>query len=366
MGKFSSEEVAKTSICLGLAGGISFLHFTVDVAYLELHDVFEHLYYVPILLAAFWFGAAGGVALALATSAVYLVHILKDLAHYTLLDPLTHLVLYNLAALIVGLLSTQAHKNLAYYRFTAQRLAQAYEELRDTSESLRRAERLAALGQLSAGIAHEIRNPLGSIKGAVEILTADLPPGHPKEEFARIVRQEIRRISRLIEDFLRFARPPEPRVSRVKVAELVASAVRLIEGQAAKQGILIEQRIETFELAADEDQLRQVVLNLCMNALEAMTEGGRLRIEGRLGEDPDWYLLRVADTGAGLARGEWEHIFDPFYTTKPHGTGLGLSICHQLVRNHGGELNVEENPGEGLAFVVRLPLRSTLRLSEAV
>lgn len=363
---FGREELAKTAVCLLLTAGISLLHFTVDAARLELHDVFEHLYYIPILLAAFWFGVTGGIALALATSAVYLVHILKDLAEYTLLDPLTHLVLYNVVALIVGLLSSQAHQNLTYYRVTAERLGRVCEELRSTSESLRRSERLAALGRLSAGIAHEIRNPLGSIKGAVEILTSDLPPGNPKEEFARIVQKEVQRINRLIEDFLRFARPPEPRVSRVKLSDLVSSVVRLIEGQASRQRVRIECRGQELELTADEDQLRQVVLNLCMNGLEAMPEGGRLRIDFHLAGDGKSCILRVSDTGPGVPRRELEHIFDPFYTTKPHGSGLGLSICHQLVRNHGGELEVEEAPGGGLTFVARLPLRSQLKLPEAV
>lgn len=364
--RFSSQDRIRVGLCTGMILLISVLHYGTSTEHLELHDLFEHLYYIPVLLIAFWYGPLAGVGFALLTSAIYLVHILRDLAEYTLLDPLTHLLLYNLMALIVGLLSAKAHRNLTHFKNASAELSEAYEELKNTSESLRRSERLAALGQLSSGIAHEIRNPLGSIKGAVDILTSDISQGHPKQEFVEIVRREVSRINNLIEEFLRFARPPRPRVESISLSDLVSGAVRLVEGSASQQDIEIERYGVDQTVEVDEDQMRQVLLNILLNAIEAMTEGGTLQIEFEEDSDRGSIFLRISDTGNGIQNVELDKIFDPFYTTKPHGTGLGLSISHQLVRNHGGQLSAEINRKGGLTFTIELPAPKKKRLLEAV
>jgi signal transduction histidine kinase len=279
-----------------------------------------------------------------------------------LLDPLTHLLLYNLMALMVGLLSAKAHRNLSHFKQASTELSQAYEELKNSSESLKRSERLAALGQLSAGIAHEIRNPLGSIKGAVDILTSDIPEEHPKEEFVGIVRKEVSRINKLVEEFLRFARPPRPEITPVNLSDLVSGAVRLVEGYASRNGIQIQRLGNDRTVEVDEDQMRQVLLNLLLNAIEAMPEGGTLRIEFEGDGERETTLLRISDTGNGVEKVELDQIFDPFYTTKPHGTGLGLSISHQLVRNHGGQIAAEINRQRGLTVTIELPAATSERL----
>lgn len=356
--RLEREDKVRIGLCLGLTLLISLLHYATSLQYLELHESFEHLYYVPILLIAFWYGTLAGVALALLTSAIYLVHILRDLAEYTLADPLTHLFLYNLMALIVGLLSDKAHRNLEHFKNASAELRAANEELKSTSESLRRSERLVALGQLSAGIAHEIRNPLGSIKGAVEILTSEIGAGHPKAEFVTIVRQEIARINRLIEDFLHFARPSKPEIRSVRMSDLVSSAVRLVEGHASRQGITMTCIGEDHALAVDENQMRQVLLNLLLNAIDAMPEGGRLGISFQRQAETETSTLQISDTGPSGESVNLERIFDPFFTTKPQGTGLGLSISDRLVRNHGGRLSARHNAEKGLTLQIELPSQS--------
>lgn len=351
------HDVYRLGISFVLLSAISVLHFGTPAEHPELHNFFEHLYYVPVLLVAFWYGPLAGIGFAFLTSSIYLVHILKDLSDYSLLDPLVHLFLFNLMALIVGGLSAKAHRNLKHFKSVSADLERTNAELKETSEGLQRSERLAALGQLSAGIAHEIRNPLGAIKGAVEIISAELPTGHPKEEFVSIARQEVGRINKLIEEFLRFARPPEPKVSVVNVSELISSAVQLVESYSRRQNIQIYAACadRTSTIYVDENQMRQVLLNLLLNAVESMPNGGRLRITSREDVLTQTMTVEISDTGNGAECGDLDHIFDPFYTTKPHGTGLGLSIAHQLVRNHGGSLTARRNKGAGLTFTLLLP-----------
>ncbi len=336
---------------------ISVLHFISPLNRLELHDLLEHLYYIPILLIAFWYGVIPGVAFALLTSTVYLVHIVTGLGQYELLDPMAHLVLYNFMALLVGTLSGRLQSQLRHTRAISSELAEAYAELKATTESLRRADRLAALGQLSAGIAHEIRNPLGSIKGAVEILCSSGPTAEEKQEFASIIRQEVARINNLIVEFLRFARPPEPRIENRDVHGLLSATVRLLEGLASRHNIKIVRRCScsTGRVSADEDQIRQVLLNVLLNAVEAMADGGVLTLACSEDGDSNTVTIEVSDTGPGVDEDDLEHIFNPFFTTKAQGTGLGLSVADQLVRNHGGEMAARRNETEGLTVSIRLP-----------
>lgn len=351
------RDLYRWGFCLAGVLLVSLLHFLSPLHRLELHDFYEHLYYIPILLIAFWYGAVPGVAFALLTSLVYLVHLVTGLGQYELLDPLAHLILYNLMALLVGTLSGRLQRQLRHTRAISSELAEAYADLKETTASLKRADRLAALGQLSAGMAHEIRNPLGSIKGAVEILCSCGPTAEEKEEFAEIVRQEVARINNLIVEFLRFARPPEPRIETRDIHELVAATVRLVDGLASSHKVKIVRRCScaTGRVSADEDQIRQVLLNVMLNAVEAMDGGGVLTLT--CSEDPasNAVIVEVSDTGPGVDEDNLERIFDPFFTTKAQGTGLGLSVADQLVRNHGGEIAAKRSEAGGLTVSVCLP-----------
>ncbi|MEJ2083963.1 MAG: histidine kinase dimerization/phospho-acceptor domain-containing protein [Acidobacteriota bacterium] len=270
---------------------ISVLHFISPLNRLELHDLLEHLYYIPIV---------------------------TGLGQYELLDPMAHLVLYNFMALLVGTLSGRLQSQLRHTRAISSELAEAYAELKATTESLRRADRLAALGQLSAGIAHEIRNPLGSIKGAVEILCSSGPTAEEKQEFASIIRQEVARINNLIVEFLRFARPPEPRIENRDVHGLLSATIRLLEGLASRHNVKIVRRCSctTGRVSVDEDQIRQVLLNVLLNAVEAMADGGVLTLACSEDGDSNTVTIEVSDTGPGVDEDDLEHIFNPFFTTR--------------------------------------------------
>jgi two-component system sensor histidine kinase PilS (NtrC family) len=236
---------------------------------------------------------------------------------------------------------------------------------------LRRSERLAAAGQLSASIAHEIRNPLAAISGSIQVLQARIGPGEGESgRLMEIVLREVDRLDHLITDFLVFARPGPLQLGAVSVGEVVSEVVEMFES-AGHEGVALELDLAAeLVVRADPGQLRQLLWNLVLNAAQAMPEGGRLRIEGRtcaaqeddsegrMDEErkPHWAEIAVMDQGTGIPAEALEHIFDPFFTTKREGSGLGLPTVHRIVEDHGGALRVERNPsGWSTRIRVRLP-----------
>ncbi len=187
-------------------------HYFTDPSHFLLHNVYQRMYYVPILLAAGWFGVRGGILVALGCAGLYAPHIMLHWAHSQVYkaNQLIELPMFAAIALIVGLVADRERAQRRQAEKTASELDRALQDLEATVETLRRADRLATLGTLAAGMAHEIRNPLASIVGVVEILETDFPPGHPRGEFVAILRQEIERLSTIANKYLDFAKPPAP------------------------------------------------------------------------------------------------------------------------------------------------------------
>jgi signal transduction histidine kinase len=220
------------------------------------------------------------------------------------------------------------------------------------------AERLAAVGTLAAGLAHEVRNPLNSATLQLQVLRRRLERGQTGPEallpVVEVVHDEIRRLDRLVTDFLAFARPHPLALKPTALHELVASVAHQIEHEARAAGIKVELREDpgTGMLEADPERLRQVLINLMRNALEAMGNEGTLKVSTRHADAEGYVAVLIEDTGPGIP--EDAPIFDAFYTTKGSGTGLGLAIVHRIVQEHGGTIQFESRPG-GTSFTVRLP-----------
>jgi two-component system sensor histidine kinase HydH len=227
--------------------------------------------------------------------------------------------------------------------------------IKQLEEQLRRSERLAALGRLAAGVAHEIRNPLSSIKGFATILAGKADKDPQAQKIAQVMQQEVDRLNRVITELLDFARPIEIRKQHVDCSELLRHTIRLIEKDASSQGVSIEAHVEPDGLQADldPDRFAQVLLNLYLNALQAMETGGSLRI--KVQPEKEQIVWTVADSGVGIPPENIPHIFDPYFTTKPHGVGLGLAIVHKLIEAHDGDIEAASSPGQGTTFMVRIP-----------
>lgn len=229
--------------------------------------------------------------------------------------------------------------------------------IKQLEEQLRRSERLAGLGRLAAGVAHEIRNPLSSIKGFATILAGRFKEDERSRELAGVMVQEVERLNRVVTELLNFAKPTEITRQKISCKELVRDSLILVEKDASQQGVSIKTDIdpEDLQLEVDPDRFSQLLLNLYLNAIHAMKEGGLLDVSAfRANGDT---IIRVSDSGMGISPEHLPHVFDPYFTTKPQGVGLGLANVHKFVEAHGGEIEAESTPGKGTQFIIRL--RST-------
>ncbi|MEK6607624.1 MAG: ATP-binding protein [Myxococcota bacterium] len=230
-------------------------------------------------------------------------------------------------------------------------------ELRSLAEKVRRAEHLAGIGRLSAAIAHELRNPLAAISGAIELLARDsngAGRGAEEQQLHDIVLREVARLSKLVEDFLQYARPQPPHRAPIDLRDLVADVARMFREDAAQLGVAVAiEASREVRAEADASQLRQVLWNLLRNAAQASASGSSVEVAVR--SDEGAALIAVRDRGAGLSAAARAHLFEPFFTTKEGGTGLGLAIAKRIVEEHGGTIDVDGAPGAGTTFTVRLP-----------
>jgi two-component system sensor histidine kinase PilS (NtrC family) len=237
--------------------------------------------------------------------------------------------------------------------------------LMEMEEKVRRQERLATVGSLAAGIAHEIRNPLASLSGSIQLLQSELDLKGDDKRLMDIVLRETDRLNSIIGDFLDYARPKTPHKEPVSLASVVEETVLLLRNSPdCREGVAIVQDVvPSLRLIADPQHLRQVLWNLALNACQSMRGGGTLTISANKAAppsgDPDWCEITVADTGQGIPREFLNKLFDPFFTTKADGTGLGLAIVYRIIEDHGGAIDVESEPGKGSLFRIRLPLEET-------
>jgi two-component system sensor histidine kinase PilS (NtrC family) len=237
-------------------------------------------------------------------------------------------------------------------------------DIKRMEEQVRQADRLAAIGRLAAGLAHEIRNPIGSIRGSVEVLGASLAPQGDDRRLMDIVLRESDRLDAIIRDFLQFSRPPHLVRVPTDLSGMLDEILLMLSNQAGVQdGPRVQIRRDTTEpslkAAVDPAQMRQALWNLCLNAVEAMPQGGELRVGVRTVTPESGRPLveiTVEDTGVGITAAELTQVFEPFYTTKPQGTGLGLAIAHRIVEDHGGEMQVQSEPYRGTRFTISLPV----------
>ena len=346
---------------------VSIAHYTVSATTQLPHDIFRRLYYLPIILAAFNYGLRGGVGAALITTVAYLPHALGHISHDPAapIDKGLEVLLYNIVGVVTGLLVESERREKRDHQRTAASLRRTLEEREALEGELRRRERLAAVGQLSAGLAHEIRNPLGSIKGAAQILGAGDLPAADRDRLLAILTEESGRLDRVLTDFLTFARPRPPELRPLALAGCVRDTVALLARSAAEREVTIGVAApdDLPAVAGDEDLLRQVVWNLVRNGLQAVGRGGRLEI--RLDRDagghgshssPERVRMSVCDNGSGISAENIDRVFNPFFTTREEGTGLGLAICHRIIADHGGTIEVGNRPEGGARFDVYLPV----------
>jgi len=244
-------------------------------------------------------------------------------------------------------------------RAANEELQTANEELRETQEQLVRSEKLAVIGQLAGGVGHELRNPLGAIKNAVyyikgKIAKSELGQKEPRVmEFLNIMDDEINSSNKIISDLLSFSRVGKPSVSLTRIEKVVEDA---LSHTPIPENIELVKKLDADlpEVEIDPDQIRQVLVNMITNAVQAIPEGGELTLAA--GRRDNFLEVKVADTGYGIPKETLDKIFDPLFTTKAKGIGLGLAVCKAIIDRHQGQIEVESEVGKGTAFTVKLPL----------
>ncbi|MEN9936417.1 MAG: hypothetical protein RLZZ387_2996 [Chloroflexota bacterium] len=463
----SPRDPALWFVFIALAA-ISTLHYLTDVRLIPYHSIYRSLYYVPIAVAAVRYGWRGGVLTAVATTLLYLPHVVissqlmpmdgfndalenmlflfvggfagfladaeraqrqraqevaaqlaganqrlqEQAAHAEQMRGQVASILESLDSGVVTLdtggrvvttnraaeslltllgaahgelpepIQTYAHDGARGYRqlttdthvlgLRGSPLSGAHGEalgtvlvLDDLSElkaleaQVQRAHRLAALGRLAGGLAHEIRNPLGIVRAAAQMLHRQLWDDARLGEYTQVIQSEIDRVDRLIEQLLVYARPRPLTRGPVNLGELAERALGLTRAYASQHGVVCEVvgRGDAPVMEGDAELLLQALVNLLMNAVQATPHGGRVSVEVSTAHDErvPIAILGVRDTGLGIAPDDLQRVFDPFFTTRDHGVGLGLSIVQQIVQEHGGAIDVISELGVGTAFVVRLP-----------
>jgi signal transduction histidine kinase len=352
---------------LAIIGGllllVTALHYTTTTQKVNAHDIYRRLYYIPIILGGVWFALRGGIATSILASLLYMPHVLIHWQHQpsVALEQYLEIILYNVIGCLTGFLAQRERQQKLRYQKAAETLEGSYLKLREQADQiieiedqLRRADRLSALGELSAGMAHEIRNPLGSIKGTAEILRDGVAADDPKLEFAEILIREVDRLNGVLEDFLRFAKPTPVEYGRFSVSEVVGDVLDLTRQQALRNQVEVRLALDDDrEVPGQGEQIKQALLNLALNALQAMPDGGTLEVSSR--NMPQEVQIKISDNGPGVALEDRERIFNPFVTTRESGTGLGLAITQRIVHGHDGHIVLESVPGQGASFTVCLP-----------
>ncbi|MFB3826313.1 MAG: ATP-binding protein [Bryobacteraceae bacterium] len=343
-------------VAAGIAAA-SLLHFLTPPSLLLWHQLFQRLYYLPIVYAAIYFGWRGGLAASAFSALLYVPHILTAWHHMPdyAMNQYAEIIVFFLVGGVTGILADRERKRREELQTATNQLSKVYRDLQASFEQLKRADRLSAIGQLSANLAHEIRNPLASIEGATGIIEQPQTSEEMRKEFLGVIRKESRRLNRLLTNLLDFARPRPPELQDVDAARLIDSVITLIAPTVERDGIRITGRAAEPApmVRSDPEQLKQVVLNLTINAVQAMPGGGEIELAAS--QAGGKVVISVKDHGPGIPAGDLDRIFDPFFTTKDTGTGLGLSVAHQIVTQHGGSITAERHGGGGMVFSIVLP-----------
>ncbi|HTV54700.1 MAG TPA: ATP-binding protein [Terriglobia bacterium] len=332
---------------------------------LSINSDYYPIYYLPIISAASLYGGLATMLWSLLSCALYWAFVIPTLTYYrfTVADA-TILVIrcafFLLVAVVVNRIATESRGHALRYQKTAETLSETNRQLAQAQADARRSERLAALGQLSAGLAHEIRNPLGVIRGSAEILNQKLTPAEPlTAELAGYISSEVERLNHLVGRFLDFARPLEIEPEVQPITPIIDRALKSVQDHRPEANVRVEREDapDLAPLPVDGELVERVFTNLFANAYDAMPEGGLLRIttgpaysEGRRGVE-----VEIEDTGPGIAPGQREHIFNPFFTTKKTGLGMGLSMVSKIVDDHHGWIRLASEPGKGARFRLFFP-----------
>jgi signal transduction histidine kinase len=355
------------SILVLVVIGIGMLHFFTPGYMIFYHDMFRRLSYFPIVLGAIWFGVWGGLFLAVMSSIAFIPHVLLYIGEGTgtYLSELTEIILYLAAGTVTGIIAGKESRLRNRYKVLSEKLEKSYDKLHsetqlllEVEEQLSAAQKLSALGQLSASLAHEIKNPLSSIKGTAEILLDEFPKDHPKREFVEILLKETKRLNNTVEEVLGFSRrglQGKEKKETESLSRVIDRVTSLLASQLLKKNIklTVTGRDAGKTCFVFGEKFSQVFLNIILNGIDATPPGGEITVETM--KQDNGCIISVRDNGSGIPDEHKDKIFSAFYSTKEGGTGLGLSISKKIVESYNGTLTLSDAETGGACFTVFLP-----------
>lgn len=368
-----------TQIAIFMAG-VTFLHYSTPIEDWLYHLIFMQLYIIPILIGAFRFGVRGGLGAAVVVSIIYLPHIFLQMGETaeSIVLQLLQIVIYNVIGYLTGLKAQREKEERIRFQKANEELQNALNKIREQSERLSELEeqlrindRLAIIGELTASLAHEVRNPLGSIRGAAEILKERFPKDEQNSEIFSILINDTDRLSGVVENYLSFSSKHDKQKTEFDIREVIINSEMLVNSTARKQKVKYYSYYpeEPVFVHGNPVDLQQILANLILNAIQSMPDGGILEIscrpehieqeeennQGKIRQS-NAVKLEIKDTGSGIDDEELKKIFEPFYTTKSDGTGLGLAIVRRIVEENNWDISVESEKGRGTKFILVIPM----------
>lgn len=345
---------------------IGILH-TLTPGYMILyHDTYRRLSYFPITIGAILYGLWGGISLAVLSCLAFVPHLYMFWARgpEAYYSELSEIVFYLAAGIVIGLISSREHKLREKYKTLSEKLAGSYKRLHTQASQLVKAEKqlgqtqkLSMLGHVSASLAHEIKNPLASIKGAAEILADEVPLNHPKHEFIEIMRSEISRLNQSVDDVLKYCRGKQrgDKTGQELIADIIHRVVTMLETSLKKKSIeiAINSKSSDNQFSTNKTAMIQVLMNIIINAVDAVEKNGKIIID--FGLEDKGCLIQISDDGPGIDESMFEKVFRSFVTFKEEGTGLGLSISKRIVESLNGNIYIEKSILGGAKFSIFLP-----------
>ncbi|MBN2413015.1 sensor histidine kinase [candidate division KSB1 bacterium] len=358
-------KLTDSSLILTITGGllilvITLMHYVTSTTLHPVHELLKASYFLPILIFAFLYGIKGGFFSALVITFLYLPHVMFQWGGNFVMNISRFLMilLYHVIGSLTGYLWQKEKQESKRHQDTSERLANSLRELKQSTEEkeiiesqLRTAERLSTLGELTASLAHEIRNPLGSIRGAAEILQDDTK-SETNKKFVNILLEETKRLDSVVTNYLTFAKPRETRKQLVSLKDMINSTISLLGVQIRKNNLTVEINInpENIHINCDENQIRQALLNILLNAIQATPAKGKILIES--GIYNKYIQINIIDSGPGFTWDVLSHLFEPFYSTKENGSGLGLAITRRIIESHNGRIYAKNTEKNGAAITI--------------
>lgn len=362
----TKHQMVQIGIISALVLVVSILHYQTPTMKWQYHLVYMQAYFIPIILAAFQFGVRGGLGTAVVVCLIYLPHIMLQWGGLieTNLMRFLQLILFLVLGYLTGLKAQGERDEKDHHKKAAKDLEQALhlqqkqsEQISQMEQQLRAADRLAIVGELAASLAHEVRNPLGGIQGAAEILKKKIPSEAAEAEFVQIQLNEIQRLNQVVESYLKMAKKEDVYFQLIDFGKILLNSTKLIRLTARNKNISLETRFSDQQkilVYGDALQLKQVILNITLNAIQATEDSGKITFDLNISKDGKEVIMRINDTGPGIPKEQTGQLFDPFFTTKAEGTGLGLAIVKRIVEKHNGRVWFETN-AKGTSFFVALP-----------